>query len=1565
MYKFFRFFLIFSLSVSFWTVSLSAREFRRGPIIISPSKFSNPKQVAIVVSVKGKSIITRSNGKMYLAKHTFPIYVGDRIDTGLGAFLQIDFIDHSKISLQGSSDFTVRSYSYSTKEDIEYKAKIDNGFLSFMAGNIGKIAPQKYKIETSTATIGIRGTSGEIMTSDGSLPGRPLKMEVMKKGGSGISLTPKIEGPNPAAAPIFVVTESGRGFSVEASGKVERVAFKSSPLEKYKKEENTRIEKEKKKVIAKKEKEVLLEEEGEPEKREDAFMDSEDPKEASPAEIREDGELIVAFDEEKEFLESSLLDSYDPSVEEGFVLANVDPSLIKEFGVEEFDFDQSFSNFDAVVFTRDDFMADVSSIVEETQEIAGGTISDVSEANRLQELVKQQEIEQSSQAVDYFDETIDYSGYFIGGNYRSSYGEEIFSKYDEDDGEIEILDGDLEDLFEFTHSLQRKGDTFQGVSSNDSSPSFHAVYDNLHEFFIVNRSQEGSEAFKDLIYFGKVSTSAEGGSSIVYGDEVVYNYSVESNIPPSGIRFYENDSSSESFFGSLLTKDGQAINNGSRSISAVDFSNAKVFGASSGGSYFLDSSNDTLPDGYQGNLYSGNVFFDTFGDVPVMFYGGELEGGTVVKDLKLYNSLGFAPSPDLFFEDSSSADMVFYKEVLSEFSGTGQLYGSELQGIGFHASDGEGGHFASAAFHNLSDTSIGAFEGSYFGGLQGIHVDDSSSNFLLSHVKGDMDISAFFSQGSIDASLSWSKDGAYTSVSAGGFNLAVDNETIFSEIMGSGSLHLVQEASFLASFDLPSYYTSFNENLSYPQNVFWGTWNLVENDNSVYPGLHNYWSAAMPGQLETSHSILHYTGASLRTSVKGPEISTSSDFPVSDMGISKLVVSPDDGKIFGMHFFDRGEVIIFDGETSDKRSFNGKVAVFNTQGENSSGEGMFSVSWDDNGEFSGTFASDEGQSMVFDYDRNLVDTGENFALQYGVGTAGVSEGLDSLEDINFIGVMEGINFSSGGSAYILQGGSTGVDMNFIYEVKESTETGFYEPSFGGAVKDNYYAREFYLFNDSGDMNLFISKDAFISTVQSIYSDWLGYDQIDNVSFGFPFSEEYLDPSNSYMIGLPGLEDFSYSSWGMWGVKGAATGSRVFGYFGMADETLSLFPDISAISLSQDPVYHYQGRAIGSLFDAENPHGKMMFGSSSLNVNYKLGNMYGEIIFPDDISVYLEGYSLEQNYGETDKLSSQFGGISRLNGSPNQDSFSLRFSGSSGEEAVGAFSAGDDTRALSGAFAAMYSEKFSLDYYKGKMRGAAVCNETGDVDLLSGVEIDLGLEGGGGNAYGSIAAVSEGGDGGTYSNFFLHGEGNAFVSKDEFFSRIGTNPFTTTAKLGEAFPYDSIDSSNSFITSVSGLEDYQYISWGAWMIQGGVKKALGYTAMGKSDESSIPDYSSLRSQDVNVNYSGVSIGTIFDAANPSGIQKTGTASLVVNFSSGSVEGNVSLDSLNINLLGGQIAEGLQGSPLSFTGNTQINGQNLNDGFVGTFHGSMAEEAVGSFNAHDQSLKATGAFGVRRN
>jgi len=89
-----------------------------------------------------------------------PVEAGDRVRTGAASNAQIRLTDESIVALRPETEFVFTEYRYTGREDGSERAffRLLKGGLRTITGIVGRRNNQNYRIETATATIGIRGT---------------------------------------------------------------------------------------------------------------------------------------------------------------------------------------------------------------------------------------------------------------------------------------------------------------------------------------------------------------------------------------------------------------------------------------------------------------------------------------------------------------------------------------------------------------------------------------------------------------------------------------------------------------------------------------------------------------------------------------------------------------------------------------------------------------------------------------------------------------------------------------------------------------------------------------------------------------------------------------------------------------------------------------------------------------------------------------------------------------------------------------------------------------------------------------------------------------------------------------------------------------------------------------------------------------------------------------------------------------------------------------------------------------------------------------------------------------
>jgi hypothetical protein len=113
----------------------------------------------IVQFTSGSAAVTRADGTSRPLANGLEIRNGDLVDTGTGR-VQLRFSDGALVSLQPESQFRIDDYRFEGRADGSEKGffSLLKGGLRTVSGWIGRVHRAGYRIDTPTATIGIRGT---------------------------------------------------------------------------------------------------------------------------------------------------------------------------------------------------------------------------------------------------------------------------------------------------------------------------------------------------------------------------------------------------------------------------------------------------------------------------------------------------------------------------------------------------------------------------------------------------------------------------------------------------------------------------------------------------------------------------------------------------------------------------------------------------------------------------------------------------------------------------------------------------------------------------------------------------------------------------------------------------------------------------------------------------------------------------------------------------------------------------------------------------------------------------------------------------------------------------------------------------------------------------------------------------------------------------------------------------------------------------------------------------------------------------------------------------------------
>jgi hypothetical protein len=125
--------------------------------------------------LSGTLSVQQPDGKTKILSQKSQVQPGDVLTTQKDSFAQINFTDGSSTTLRPNTQLKIDSYKYvqNKPEEDSVFFRLLKGGLRTVTGLIGKRGNQDaYKIGTSTATIGIRGSSGDttVVEAGGNVP---------------------------------------------------------------------------------------------------------------------------------------------------------------------------------------------------------------------------------------------------------------------------------------------------------------------------------------------------------------------------------------------------------------------------------------------------------------------------------------------------------------------------------------------------------------------------------------------------------------------------------------------------------------------------------------------------------------------------------------------------------------------------------------------------------------------------------------------------------------------------------------------------------------------------------------------------------------------------------------------------------------------------------------------------------------------------------------------------------------------------------------------------------------------------------------------------------------------------------------------------------------------------------------------------------------------------------------------------------------------------------------------------------------------------------------------------
>ena len=113
--------------------------------------------VGKITKVRGAVFVIRSSGKI-VGKVGLPLEKSDIVQTKARGWAKLKFNDGTVITVGRNSRMEIKKYLYDGSRKSEASFGFAKGVFKTITGAIGKVAPEKFKVHTPNATIGIRGT---------------------------------------------------------------------------------------------------------------------------------------------------------------------------------------------------------------------------------------------------------------------------------------------------------------------------------------------------------------------------------------------------------------------------------------------------------------------------------------------------------------------------------------------------------------------------------------------------------------------------------------------------------------------------------------------------------------------------------------------------------------------------------------------------------------------------------------------------------------------------------------------------------------------------------------------------------------------------------------------------------------------------------------------------------------------------------------------------------------------------------------------------------------------------------------------------------------------------------------------------------------------------------------------------------------------------------------------------------------------------------------------------------------------------------------------------------------
>lgn len=147
--------------------------------------------IARVARLSGSAVATSTQGATRALVNGAPVFAGDSVQTERGAMAVLAFRDQSRVTLQSATRLTVEEFSHGIGSRAASMAlRLIRGGLRAVTGLVAKENPQAFRVATSVATIGIRGSGFDLLCEGLCAEGNkaPAPQRVTPQDGDGLFL---------------------------------------------------------------------------------------------------------------------------------------------------------------------------------------------------------------------------------------------------------------------------------------------------------------------------------------------------------------------------------------------------------------------------------------------------------------------------------------------------------------------------------------------------------------------------------------------------------------------------------------------------------------------------------------------------------------------------------------------------------------------------------------------------------------------------------------------------------------------------------------------------------------------------------------------------------------------------------------------------------------------------------------------------------------------------------------------------------------------------------------------------------------------------------------------------------------------------------------------------------------------------------------------------------------------------------------------------------------------------------------------------------------------------------